>query len=32
MTTLRALFDVVDVPPIKYGFIDNCKDSAVFDH
>ena len=30
MNTIKGLFDVIDDPPISYGFIVICNDSAAF--
>ena len=30
MNTISGLFDVIDDPPIRFGFIVFCSDSAAF--
>ena len=30
MNTISGLFDVIDDPPMRYGFIVICSDSAAF--
>ena len=30
MNTISVLFDVIDDPPMRYGFIVICSDSAAF--
>ena len=31
VNTINGLFDVIDDPPIRYGFIVICNDSVAFD-